>query len=315
VGQNSLGADTRTIDEYTNAVGVVLKWAVGKNHALNSMILTSKKQKAQPKYKSFTHDELQRIFAPARLNALRHPADVWGILLSLFTGARPNEIFQLTLADVRTVEGVKVLDIQDDTEGNSLKNEPSRRLVPIHPTLIQLGFMDYCADVRALPDATNLTRLFPFLNKYEQGFADVPSQRFTELLRAMKIHITRVKTLYSFRHTLNGLLKQKAVPMEWREMFIGHEVDTINHTTYGTFGDEEQQGPLPVAVSPVQALVQWVLPAMLTRSTRHCTEIGHTRRWRWIKAYFTAALSRSTPSLFPGCRAPSSRAPTPLAAG
>ena len=49
--------------------------------------------------------------------------------------------------------------------------------------------------------------------------------------------------------------------------------------------------------------------------TRHCTEIGHTRRWRLMKAYFNSALSRSTPSLFPGCRAPSSRAPARLAAG
>jgi hypothetical protein len=50
-------------------------------------------------------------------------------------------------------------------------------------------------------------------------------------------------------------------------------------------------------------------PATLASSTRHCTEIGHTRRCRLMKAYFSSALSRSTPSLFPGCRAPSSRVP------
>jgi integrase len=243
------GIVPRSIDEYTNAVGVVLKWALDGSHPLQGMILVSKKQKAKPKGRSFTPEELKRIFAPERLNAIRHPADVWLILLSLFTGARPNELCQLTLADVRTVNGVQVLDIQDDTEGNSLKNEPSRRLVPIHPTVIDLGFLDYCADVRAMPDATNQTRLFPWLNHYEQGFADEPSQRFTKLLKNMGIHQFRVKTLYSFRHTLNGKFREKGISIEWRKMFVGHENDEINSTTYGD-------------ATPVERLAQIVLPAL-----------------------------------------------------
>jgi hypothetical protein len=31
-------------------------------------------------------------------------------------------------------------------------------------------------------------------------------------------------------------------------------------------------------------------PATLIRSTRHCTEIGHMRRCRWMKAYFTPSV-------------------------
>lgn len=37
------------------------------------------------------------------------------------------------------------------------------------------------------------------------------------------------------------------------------------------------------------------------------TEIGHSRRFRWMKAHFTSRPLRSTPSFFPGYRAPSSR--------
>ena len=50
----------------------------------------------------------------------------------------------------------------------------------------------------------------------------------------------------------------------------------------------------------------------LTCNTRHCTETGQACRWRSMKAYFKSTLLRSTPSLFPGCRAPSSHAPARL---
>ncbi len=50
-------------------------------------------------------------------------------------------------------------------------------------------------------------------------------------------------------------------------------------------------------------------------STRHCTQIGQKCRWRSMKAYFTSGPLQSMPSLFPGCRAPSSPAPAPPADG
>jgi hypothetical protein len=112
---------------------------------------------------------------------------------------------------------------------------------------MELGFLDYLNDVRSLPDANDTTLIFPFLNP--NNVSDVPSQRFTADLRALDIHQTRVKTFYSFRHTLNGKFKEKGVSMEWRSMFIGHEVDEVNFTTYG---DE----------TPVERLAQIVLPAL-----------------------------------------------------
>ncbi|MDP9994016.1 hypothetical protein J2W28_004283 [Variovorax boronicumulans] len=58
-----------------------------------------------------------------------------------------------------------------------------------------------------------------------------------------------------------------------------------------------------------------VVPGHAGLQNRRYTEIDHARRFRWMKAYFNSALSRSTPSPFPGGRAPSSRAPVPPAAG
>ena len=239
----------RSIDNHTNAVGVVLKMHMGEMHPLRQQLLVKRKQKQLAKGKSFTSEELTRVFDPVRLNTTAHPTDVWGNLLGLFTGARLNELFQLRLADVRIVNGIRVLDLQDEIVGNSLKNQASRRLVPVHQQLIDLGFLDYLNDVRALPDSTDITLIFPFLTKYEQGYGDVPSQRFTALLKELDIYQPRIKVFHSFRHTLNQRLKFEGVSTEYRSLFLGHENDDVNSMIYGD-------------KTPVQVVAAKVLPAL-----------------------------------------------------
>src|SRR6266849_5998634 len=59
----------------------------------------------------------------------------------------------------------------------------------------------------------------------------------------------------------------------------------------------------------------WWYPLALTPSTSHCADTGQSRLCRSIQAYFTPTPSRSTPSLFLGCRAPSSRVQAPPSTG
>ena len=59
-------------------------------------------------------------------------AAYWMPLLGLFTGARISELCQLRTADVSMVDGVDVLRITDEGEGQGLKTEAGRRLVPVH---------------------------------------------------------------------------------------------------------------------------------------------------------------------------------------
>ena len=43
-----------------------------------------------------------------------------------------------------------------------------------------------------LPDANATTLIFPWLNLYEQGYADVPTQNFREVLKHLKIYVPNV---------------------------------------------------------------------------------------------------------------------------
>lgn len=73
-------------------------------------------------------------------NAARY----WIPLLCLFQICRREEGVQLTVADIQEDQGIHFIRINDDEKlGQNLKNEGSRRRVAIHPSLRELGFLDY----------------------------------------------------------------------------------------------------------------------------------------------------------------------------
>jgi integrase len=82
----------------------------------------------------------------------------WLPLLGLYHGNRLEEFAQLHLSDVRQVDGIWCLDINDE-EAKQIKNAQSERLVPLHPELKRLGFLDYVSDIAPAKSA----RIFPQL--------------------------------------------------------------------------------------------------------------------------------------------------------
>lgn len=241
----------KTVDQYTNACNEVFKMARTACYTIDNPLTGQNIVKRMTREKSpvdkFTDSDLQKIFDPDRLNNIDDPADIFGTLIALHTGARLNEIFQLTVDDLKTIEGIDCLEIHEAGEGNHLKNAASGRLVPLHPRLRALGLFDYAEAVKALPNSNK--RLFPWLNKYEQGFGDVPSQRFTALLKELGLWTFRRKVFHSFRHTVQTTLQARGIDLAIRKHFIGHEVEDITVNVYG----EE---------TPLKILADACLPAL-----------------------------------------------------
>ncbi len=104
------------------------------------LVLASRTRKA-----AFTDEEMGKII-PALLalsaDDLPRTEFKWVALALAFSGARCMEVLQLRQADVRSVDGVMCFDFNRG-EGNSIKNEPSLRLVPIHSQLVELGFLKW----------------------------------------------------------------------------------------------------------------------------------------------------------------------------
>lgn len=88
----------------------------------------------------------------------------WLVLLGAYTGARAGELCELIVDDVREKDRVKFIAIRHG------KTKNARRVIPLHPKLIEAGFLDYVAkcDERLFGiDAKTLAKRFPaFRRKY-----------------------------------------------------------------------------------------------------------------------------------------------------
>lgn len=78
-----------------------------------------------------------------------HAYRFWLMPLSLFTGARLNELCQLRVNDVyEDLHGVVLISINDNGFNKSLKNEQSRRELPVCAALKRMGFLDFLEERR-----------------------------------------------------------------------------------------------------------------------------------------------------------------------
>jgi len=227
-----------SVDKVITRAHAFMTWAQKERHfprgedlpTEGMTMLTHSQRKRLPGYQLFHFDELQRIFAQDSYLALRTPHEFWMPLLGLFTGARIGELAQLNLDDIRQDKDGHWIIAIDDKEFKKIKTDASRREIPLHPTLIELGFLDYLADVRAAVPESN--RLFPYLRlDKKNGFADVPSEAFGRYLDTLKIHADD-KVFHSFRSTANQRLKENDVQPSVRSQLVGHEPEGTNELAY-----------------------------------------------------------------------------------
>ena len=186
----------------------------------------AKKSASTSSYKPFTDTELKSIFQSDLLTKAKQPADFWLPMLGLFTGGRVSELSQIDIADIQKHGEVWALSINNDGD-KSLKTLASTRLIPLHPTLIDCGFLEYVNDA-----SQHGKKLFPYLAPDKFGsYGGRTSERWGSYLDTLGIKDSQ-KTFHSFRSTSNNRLKHNGVPEENRCQFIGHEHDTIISATY-----------------------------------------------------------------------------------
>ena len=117
------------------------------------LIEKTPKSERQP-HTPYTDLQLKRIFDPSRKFFCKYPDLYWGCMIALFTGARKNAVFTLQYKDIFFKDGFWCINFIQDCPGiKKLKTEDSERIVPIHSTLIKMGFLDYIK--RKMHDSNN----------------------------------------------------------------------------------------------------------------------------------------------------------------
>jgi integrase len=184
-------------------------------------------------WEPFAPAQLRLIFDPANLKRARTEHMRWGALIGLYSGARVGEIAQLFLRDFEEIDGVKCFRIAADSDGQSVKTESSRRLVPIHPDLLELGLWDRVERLRE----EGAERLFPEMRiDSKSGAGNAISKAFSYYISTLGIKPRRANGtigFHSLRKTVIQELQGSNLPAERRRALVGHEAgDDVHEAHY-----------------------------------------------------------------------------------
>lgn len=224
-GLIALGLSTASIKKQLGAVRTVLGWAeenglVEHNVAAGVSIRDARVQRERRL--PYSDADLKVIFSSpvytdrARPAAGGGEAAYWMPLMALYMGPRLEEMGQALASDVVVVGKNLSLSINDEAEGKSVKTASSRRIVPIHPELIRLGFKQYVASV------PKSGRLFPDLKQDQFGkWTGNYSKFWGRWARGLGI-TDRRKVFHSFRHTFKAACRRAGLQEEVHDLITGH---------------------------------------------------------------------------------------------
>lgn len=149
------GIKSQTITNKIINVNAFINYAVSqgyisKNHLTSKVKYAGYTNPMQTPRVEYRMEELHNLFYKSSWyttelenNFNKFPSRIWIPLLLLFNGFRLNEVAQLYLNQVVQRDGVWMFKIAKENEEQRLKNAESKRTIPIHPKLIELGFLNF----------------------------------------------------------------------------------------------------------------------------------------------------------------------------
>lgn len=204
--------------------------------AMPKIATTEEKKRMKPRF-PYSVEQLNKVFSskwydPAAQNWRGRmkwdlAARYWVPLLGLYHGLRVREALQLLVKDIEP-GGCPLLHIQVEDEENEeddadagalparrLKNEATKRAVPVHPVLLKLGFMAFVSE--ASMRGRN-SPLFPSAVPERGGkspmWGRAYEQRFVPFVRDV-LDFGNGFGNHSFRHTLEDCLRATQLVELW----------------------------------------------------------------------------------------------------
>lgn len=222
-----------TVNNRLRKLSAFLNWCKANGYITDNPLVGMKMMTGSAKEARLSFDP-QDLCTLLNLDGLKaesrkHPWRYWIPLLGRFTGARLEELCQLQVDDFIQQQGIQCIRIDDSSEGQNLKNSSSRRVLPLHPTLIELGLLRHLESVRS----TGTVRLFPELEPVRGKLGHAPSKWFGRYKTKRGITDPK-KTFHSFRHTLIDELRDAGVQDSLIKRIVGHEDSSVTFGIYGS---------------------------------------------------------------------------------
>lgn len=220
-----------SINKYLRTYTAFFDWAVKLSHTAENNFkgLVTRLRNDEQARDAFTDEQIKTmldVILNNRNGVIRKQYQKWGVLIALYTGARLNEIAQLAVDDIIQVDGVWCFSFNDDDE-KTLKNIQSKRNVPIHSHLLELGILELAESLRK----SGKDRLLHELTKadkkngYGRNLGRWVNDKF---LPALGMDSPRL-VFHSFRHTVTTWLFQAGVDEPIVKTVIGHSQQGVTH--------------------------------------------------------------------------------------
>jgi integrase len=211
------GKSPKTVKNHLAAVRALFGWAV-RNHRMavnpGTGIDVAAKEKGGNRRLPYSEEDAALLL---RLARAEKGAKRWLPWLLAFTGARLEEVCQSLVRDIRESKGVWYLDINSDHETKSLKNTGSARKVPLHPALIEEGFLSY---IRRLPADGPL---FPDLTPDRFGRRGGNGTKIIgRWVRASGITNPRKAPNHAWRHRFKDVCRGAGIEKAVHDALTGH---------------------------------------------------------------------------------------------
>ena len=146
----------------------------------------------------------------------------WTFLIGLTTGARLEEVGQAAVTDVKQDGDIVYLDIDDqalsDGAGKHVKTLESKRMVPIHDRLIQLGFLRYRKSIAL----AGHTELFPALEANSVGKRTKELSRRANRVIDRQVGSDSRLVFHSLRHTFKAKGNDAGLNDRTLDQICGH---------------------------------------------------------------------------------------------
>lgn len=222
-------------DVYLASVRTVLKWAV-ENDRLEENVAAEVRQQV-PKVqlgreKGYTHAEALVILKAAQdyrpvasdnIATSELPqttaAKRWAPILCAFSGARISELMQLRKQDFRKEGETHVMRITP--EAGTVK-AGGYRDVPLHPQLIDMGFLDFV-------DASPTDALFYRAAKGRLAVngAKATAGRVSEWLQGLGVVPEKIRPSHGWRHRFKTVGREEGVSDRTLDAICGHAAKTV----------------------------------------------------------------------------------------
>lgn len=242
-----VGLAPATVNRNLGFIGQMLKQARSEGIALDPLLDISDlretdEEDEQEKVPPFTRDDVAAIFngaiwrGSASTSSRTKPGEIivrdglfWIPLIAAYSGARREEIAGLLRDEIIQEEGVWAFSIKNN-KLRRIKNKQSRRKVPIHEHLIEMGFL---AHVQALANGP----VFPELKRKSKraGLGASIAYHWSKTLVKQLGQAAQDKNFHSFRHYVtNELRYEQGLPEVTRHHLLGHALAGEEDRRYGS---------------------------------------------------------------------------------